>query len=399
MQRTTVLCVVVFLAVAAVPLPAAAQSEQVTLTVTVVDGQGAPLGGASINASWDGGSVTETTRSNGQALIDVPRGATVSLDVSSDRYVRNEPFVVQSAEGQRVEVDVALKGSATVTVFDQAGDRVNNAVVRLWQDGQPIVNSRADEDGVLETKTIEQGDYQLVVFREGFYRNQTELTVDGQVSQSMRIESGSATVTFDVADDHFSPPRSVQDASIEVDGIGTIQTLQNGEATIQVPVNDQYAVTVSKANYTSVSETVRVNEQPRTANFTINRAPSLSISPSNDRVVTGEPVEVRITNEYGTPVSNVSVSLDGDAVGRTNAQGRLSFVVENEGEHTIGATHNGNSAEYVIQGVRAATTRPGTTVTTAATTTEPSSTFGPGFGPLVAVLALLAFALLAFRRD
>ena len=399
MQRTTVLCVVVLMAVSAVPLPAAAQSEQVTLTVTVVDGQGQPLSGAEFNASWDGGNVVETTRANGQALIDAPRGADVALDVESSNYIRNEPYVVESAENEQVEVEVALKGSATVTVFDQSGDRVNNAVVRLWQDGRPIVNSRADENGELQTPTIEQGEYRLVVFREGYYRNRTTLEVDGQVSQTMTIESGSATVTFDVSDDHFNPARSVQGASIEVAGIGTVQTLQNGEATIQVPVNDVYDVTISKANYSEVTRPVDVEEGPKTVDITVNREPAISISPSNDRVVTGESVEVRITNEYDTPVSNASVSLDGEQVGQTNAEGRLSFVVESQGEHTIRATHQGNSAEYTIEGVTAATTRAQQNDTTTEGDDGGSSTFGPGFGPVAAVLALLSLALLARRRD
>jgi PGF-CTERM protein len=170
-----------------------------------------------------------------------------------------------------------------------------------------------------------------------------------------------------------------------------------------VPVNDQYQVTVTKENYSEVSRQVGVDQSQKTVGFTVNRSPRVTISPSQDRVVTGESVEVRITNEYDNPIGNVSVSLDGDSVGTTDAQGRLSFVVENQGEHTISATHNGNSAEYTIQGVQAATS-PAETDTATETDSEDgddggSSTFGPGFGPVAVVLALLALTLLARRRD
>jgi hypothetical protein len=399
MRRTTVVCVAVVVAVAAVPMPTAAQSERVTLTVTVANQADERVGGATIRASWDGGNTTETTRSNGQALIDVPRGAEVELDVTSDQYVRNQPYVIESAEGQRVEIGVAQKGSATVTVFDADGDRLSNAVVRLWQSGTPVVNARTDENGMLETPTVEQGEYRLVVFREGYFRNRTDLQVDGDVSESMQIESGSVSVTFDVTDDRFDSPRPVQDARISIEGITSgLSTLQNGETSTTVPVNDNYDVTVTKENYTEASRTVRVDEQPKTVNFSINRAPELNITPSADRVVTGEPVSVRITNEYGNPISDVSVTFDGNTVGETDGQGRLTFTVEGEGEHTIAASHEGMSTEYTIQGF-SGTTATATETSTAAETTEPSNGFGPGFGLPALLAAVLALALIARRRD
>jgi hypothetical protein len=217
----------------------------------------------------------------------------------------------------------------------------------------------------------------------------------------MRIESGSVSVTFDVTDDRFDSPRPVQDALVSIEGITSgLSTLQNGETSTTVPVNDNYQVTVSKENYTEVSRTVRVDEEPRTVNVSINRAPELNITPSADRVVTGEPVSVRITNEYGNPVSNVSVTFDGNAVGETNGEGRISFTVEGEGEHTIAASHEGMSTEYTIQGFSGSTpTVTATETSTAAETTEPSTGFGPGFGLPALVAALLALALIARRRN
>lgn len=401
MRGTTVLLLTVLVVLGTVPAGAVVSTQsQVTLTVTVVDRNGQPVSGATLNASWDGGNRVETTRANGQALVDVPRGSTVTIDIQSDTYVRNNPYTVADASGQAVEITVARQGTATVRVRNTQGEPVSNAIVRLWQAGQPIVNTRTDASGVLESPVIERGEYRLVVFEEGYLRNISTLQVDGDVSRTVTIESDSLTVTFDVSDDHFSPPEPVQSAQIQIEGIGTIQTLNSGEATASVPVNSNLEVTVSKANYTAVTQTLRTEEQDTTLNVTIQRTPAISIDPANDRVVIGESTSVTITNEYGTPVENASVSLDGTAVGETDANGQLSLTIENEGEHTVSAQADGLQTETVIQGVRAATATGTPTETPTATTTEAQTTVGDGPG-FTAVLALVALLIVAgrLRRD
>jgi PGF-CTERM protein len=286
-------------------------------------------------------------------------------------------------------------------VRDTQGDPVSNAIVRLWQDGQPIVNTRTDADGVLESPVVERGEYRLVAFKEGYLRNSSTLQVDGDVSRTVNIESDSVTVTFDVTDDHFSPPEPVQGAQIEIEDIGTIQTLNSGEATASVPVNSNLDVTVSKANYTEVTETLRTGEEDMMLNVTIQRTPSISVDPANDRVVIGESTSVTITNEYGNPVEGASVSLDGSSVGETDANGQLSVTIESEGEHTVSAQADGLQAETVIQGVRAATSTAAPTATATATDTQaPETTSGDGPG-FTAVLALVALLVVAgrLRRD
>lgn len=396
MRGTTVLMVSVLVALASVPAGAAANAQgQVTLTVTVVDTNGQPVSGATLNASWDDGNRMGTTRANGQALVDVPRGATVTIDIQSDTYVRNSPYVVEDASGQSVEITVARQGTATVRVRNTQGELVSNSIVRLWQEGQPVVNTRTNANGVLESPVIERGEYQLVAFKEGYLRNRSTLQVDGDVSRTVVIESDSVTVTFDVTDDHFSPPEAVQSARLDIEDIGTIQTLNSGEATASVPVNSDLDVTVSKANYTEVTRTLRTDEQDTMLNVTIQRTPAISVDPANDRVVIGESTSVTITNEYGNPVSNASVALDGTAVGETDANGQLSVTIETEGEHTVNAQADGLQAEAVIEGVRAATSTAAPTATRTATTTaapETTSGDGPGFTAGLALVALLVVA-------
>jgi uncharacterized protein (TIGR03382 family) len=412
MERTTVLAVALLVTLAGGPgLATAGSQEQVTLTVTVVDERGQPVSGATLVASWDGGETTEETRANGQALIDVPQGANVSIAVRSDTYVRNVPLEVTDAREQSVESTVARQGSATISVVDTGGQPVGNAIVRMWHDGQVVVNTRTDDDGVLESPTIEQGEYRLIVFREGYFRNASDLAVTGDVSRQVAIQQGSATVTFAVTDPHFDPPRPVENATISVGDIGTVRTLGNGEATIQVPVNARTRVSVTKPNYSAVTRRLVVGEDATTLDVSIRRTPALAVRPANDRVVVGESVTVAVTDEYGDAVEGATVQFDGDSVGQTDTDGELSVTIESEGTHRIAASTGNLTAAATVEGVRAATETPSLTATptptatrtaTAAdapTTTAPSFGFGPGFTPVTALVAVLvAIGLVLLRR-
>jgi len=105
-------------------------------------------------------------------------------------------------------------------------------------------------------------------------------------------------------------------------------------------------------------------------------------------------------DEYDDPVPNASVTLDGSAAGETNANGVLSVPIESAGNHTIGANARNLAASATIQGVEPAPDETPTatpTPTPVPTTTEPSGALGPGFGPVAAIIALLAVALLGAR--
>jgi len=404
MRGATVLALSVLVVLGTIPTTAATTTQdEITLTVTVVDGNGQEIDGITLNASWDGGYTVEETRANGQALVDVPAGADVSITVESDRYVRNDPVVVEDASSQQVEVDVRLQGAATVTVQDTNGEALDNAIVRLWQGGEVVVNTRTDENGALESSAIEQGEYRLVAYKQGYLRNSSTLQVTGDVSRTVEVESDSITVTFDIDDDHFDPPRAVEDARIEVGDIATIRTLSNGEATASVPVNARLDVTVGKENYTEVTQRLRTNEEDTSLNATIQRTPAISIDSAASRVVIGESTSITVTNEYGEPVTGASVSLDGENVGETDDSGQLSFTIETEGNHTVSAQADDLDTEVTVQGVRAATDRPTTetaTATATATGTEAPTTSGtgPGFGPVATLIALVATLLIARRR-
>jgi len=403
---TCLFSILVVVAAVGVPVGASlpAQSdEQVTLTVTVVDQSGNPLDGAELSATWDGGGpVNATTAGNGKAFLDVAEGADVTINVERSFYVRNRPYVVENASEREVTIEMAQRGQATVVVRDAQG-RVSDAFVRMFQDGQPVVNARTGEDGTFTTPDIERDEYTLITFKEGYLRNKTSVNVNGQVRQEMTIEQSTVLATFRVRDDHFDPAQSLTGANVTVPGVADVTTQSNGEVTVSVPVNDRYEIGITKPGYESVTRELDVEESAVSLNATIQRIPAINVTTDNQRVVVGEPVRVTVTDEYDDPVPNASVTLDGSAAGETNANGVLSIPVESAGNHTIGANARGLSASAPVEGVEPApeetpTATPTPTPTPVPTTTEPSGALGPGFGVVAALLALLAVALLGRRR-
>ena len=381
-----------------------AGQSSVTLTVTVVDGNGDSVSDVDLTASWDGGSTDETTRSNGQALIDVPQGANVSISVHDDDYVRNAPFRLNDASGGSVEVPVSRSGSATVDVVDAQGP-VANAVVQLRTGGSLVVNKRIGDDGSVTTRDIEQGEYDVRVWKRGYLRNETTLTVDGDVAKTVRIRQGSRLLGINVTDDHYSPPRPVPNANVTVEGVvSSASTLSNGQTTVQVPVNAEYRISVTKGGYETNATTVRVGESRTTANLTIQRTPAISIEPANGRVVVGETVRVTVTDEYGDPVANAAVSVDGESAGSTNDQGVTSVPIDSAGTRHIEATSGDLTANATVEGIAtgggstgSATEATDSTDSGGNATTGSSDFAGPGFTLVGALAAMLGVGFLLAR--
>jgi PGF-CTERM protein len=378
--------------------PAAAQPDEVTLTVSVVTDSGTSVGDATVEATWDDGSATVETASNGKAFVDVPEGADIEVNAESADFIRNRPVVVEDASEREITVEVASKGQLTVTANDTEGP-VAEARVRLRVDGEVIVEGETDAGGEFTTPEVEQGDYFLEVFKRGYYRNLTREEVGADTSLQVSMRRGTTNVQFRVVDDHFSPPRQLSDARVEVEGIGT-QQLTGGTVTFTVSVNTRYSVTATGDGYATNTTSLFVGAEGGSQTLVINREPALNLTAANGRVVVGETVQVTVRNEYDQRVSNATVRLDGEAVATTGAEGTAGIAIDTGGEHAIIAETDGvTSNEVSIQGVATATSATPTATATATTTMtpEPPTAGLPGFTPVAAVVALLAVALLVRR--
>ena len=393
--RTVVLgALVIGLVLAPVAVAPVAGQQNVTLTVTVVNANGGTVAGVDLAATWDGGSASETTRANGQALIDVPAGADVDISVSHGTYMRNVPFTVEDASTRDVEIPVALEGFSVVSVTDADG-ALRGARVRFQDGGVTAASVTTAANGLAESGPIEHGSYALIVTKPGYYEHRETVTVENDTEFNVDLERGTVPVSFSVVDDHFDEPRPVQNATIAIEPLGTtLTTLAGGESETGLPVNTKYEVTVSKAGYVSQSQTLSLAESSRSVSVRINREATVSLSTAQDRVVVGESTTVTVTNAYGEPVEGATVTLDGASVGQTDADGELSVPIDAAGAVTVGASYEGASAEVTVEGFQPGG---GTPSPTEAPGTDGG--LGPGPGLLGALLAVgLAGALLARRR-
>lgn len=413
--RASVLVVLVLVLVAtlaAVPTTwAQSGDERVTLTVSVVDQAGDPVPDATIEATWENGSTTETTASNGRAFVDVAAGADVTLRVEHPDLVRNEPVLVRDAAERDVTVDLHPEAGLDLTVRDAEGQPLSDVEVTLRKDGQGGIADRGptDGEGVYLSPTVEAGTYTVTLAKPGYVEETLEVALDGNVTRAAAMESGAVVLTFDVADPTFDPPRALQGVTVDIEGAGTVNTVADGSATVSVPVNTDVTVSATREGYRTVERTVAVGESDRPVTLRIRRAPLLNLTLVQDRVVAGEELSVQVTDEYDRPAGNVTVTLDGEPVGRTDADGELRFTVADAGDHVVRASRNGvESGSATVRAIAEATSTtattetptteaPTTTTTPAATTTE-SGDGGPGFGTAVTLTALAVTLLVLWRR-
>jgi PGF-CTERM protein len=382
---------------------AAAQSgETVTVTVAVRDSADNPIDGADLNAEWDGGSTTATTAANGKAFVDVPEGAEVTIEVTHPRYVRNSPYVVSEASEREVEVEVFRKSSVRLEVSDQDGP-VEGARILIERGGLDVATGETGSNGVYESGVLQAGDYTVTVRRSGYYVRRKPLEIDGNVTNRVALRAGSVAVDVSVVDPHFDSPRSVADARVNLTGFATSRTGPDGATALRTPVNVRTTLQVRKEGYRSTTRDVQVGEENASFTVELSRIPSLTIEATNDRVVAGERAPVAVTNAYGEPAPGVTVTLDGEAVGETDADGELAVRIDDPGDRTLRATSGDvRSNEIVVEAIEprgdATATASQPSNATATGTPDGTEVVTPGFTPVAAVIAVLAVAALLRRR-
>ncbi len=374
---------------------AGAAQSQVTLTVQVVDQGDVPIGGADLNVTWDGGSTSASTASNGQALVDVPRGETVTIDVTHEDFVRNDPLVVEEATERDVTISVALKGHATVSVTDTDRDPLDNATVEIRRDGQTVIEGETDADGIYESGVIEQGRYDFRAVKPGYYRESDRSRVGVDSDLSFELERGDARLEITAVDDHFDPPQTLENARVRLtDYAGDVATVRadGGTAAISVEINNLYTVTVLREGYVEAETIVRVHETDRSVEAAAQRIPTLTTQPQNRQVVVGETTQFTVLNAYEEPVEGAEIHHDGESVGETDADGEVVIEIASEGEREFTAVHDDVESDPVtIEGIDPDSA--GEDDAQADTTGDVA-----GFGVVVAIVAFVAAGLFARRR-
>lgn len=415
MSRTLVSALMTLLVVAALAPGAigGVLADDVTLTVTVVDSNGNSVGDVDLTATWDdgnGGPVTETTTPDGRALFGVPEGADVQIRIEDDQYMRNFPYEISDVSDQTEQMPVSLSGTATVTV-EESGSPVRNAEVSLVDDqGREVTDDQlTDQNGVATTNPVERESYALEVRKPGYITNETDLTVDGDVSKTVAIERGNVIVDFTITDETFETPQPVENVTVDIRNDATLVTSSDGTTVTDLAVNREYDITAQKDGYDPVTETLDIGEDPTSLDISIRRTDDINVRASNDRVVVGEPTQITVTDEYGNLVEGATVSIGGTTVGQTDANGQLSVPINSTGNVSIDVEDSGLSASVSVESFQpssndstptataTATVTQTVTSTPNATATETPAGTGPGFGVVAALLALTGL-LVASRR-
>lgn len=385
-NRTVLFVTVVVLGAIGGPTVGLAGAQDVTLTFTVTTAAGDPVSGADLTVSWDGGSEVVTTRSNGQALVDVPEGADVTVEVDHPGYVRNAPYTLSDATEEEVEVTVYQRSSVSLTVTDEDGP-VEEVRVVLRKAGAVVEVLSTDASGEVESSVIEAGEYTVNLFEPGYFQQVIALTVQGDTSEEVNIERGSVSVEFRVFDANFDPPRPVADANIEGADFN-VATGSDGRREVSLPVNTDLTVTVEKDGYDTVERTIAVREQPLEVEIDTRKQDVVNLELSNQRVVVGESVQATVTDQYGEPLPGATVYLDGEPVGEPDTEGDLRVTIESGGEHTLFAqTDQLTSERLTVTGIQSG--EDGADDPAPATTApdgsgeQPAGFLGiPGLGPL-----------------
>ncbi|EMA62863.1 carboxypeptidase-like regulatory domain-containing protein [Halorubrum lipolyticum] len=389
-----------------------AAGTDVTLTVSVVDQDGDPVGDVEVIATWETEddetrTATGTTASNGKVFLDAPENATVELDVDDDTYIRNRPLTVEEASESAVDLGVVRSGTATVSVVDTEDRPQADARVRVREGGRTVDSGRTDESGAFTSDRLERGTYELRVVKPGFNETIQEINVTGEANASVEIERGTVSLDVRVLDDHFDPPTAIETGTIRVESsvYDAEVTITEGTVSLNVPVNVDYTAEVVKDGYGAGSQMISVGESDVNANVTAQRTPTLSVTPANERVLVGETTRVTVRNAYDEPVEGVTVEVDGTEVGETDDSGELAVSIDEAGEREVVATDGDVTSEpAAITGVDEggdanetddANETNGSDGTGDSGETDDGS---PGFGVVAAVAALLGAVAVGVRR-
>lgn len=408
-RRTAALVAVVLAALvvvpAAAPVATAQSGDRVTVTVLVTTDRETPVPGATVTATWDGGETQGTTAGNGKVFLDVPRGATVSFDANQSGYTRNSPLRrTIGPDTDQVTVGVSVAVQFTYRVSDADGDPLSGTDVSVLNDrGREIAGGDTGSDGRYATPRLAAADYTVRFERAGYFTVNRSESGTQSVTRPITLERGLATLAINVTDSRTGTP--LEGATVEADSVSG-ETDADGRINLDVPVNDEVAVDVSLTGYDATTRSFTTGEAGRTVTVSLARLPNLTTSTANDRVVVGESTLVSVRDAYDDPAANVTVIVDGEETGETDADGELLVTVESAGDHEIRAQRgNIRSQTVVVEGVATgdaggATTTPGTSTGAVRT---PSSGLAPGFGVGAGLVALtlvlaLGYAVRSPRR-
>ncbi len=235
-------------------------------------------------------------------------------------------------------------------------------------------NGTSGADGVVTFSLLptSSGNISIDVGEEGRTVDTVIIATNWKLDISVSPDTVDEGDDFTVTITEENSGEAVEGATVTINGIGSADTDENGEATFTAPsvTSDRsFTIKASKEGYAPETDTVTI--------FVTN-VPALVIS-ADAKVQAGATFDVAVAKDTGDPVVGATVTLDGEEY-KTKAGGVATLTApDKEGTYTITATFSDFvSAETTIK------VTPGT----------------PGFELLTLIAAIgVAFILLRRRRN
>ena len=406
----------------------------------------AQVGDASINATAVGQQNVSINVTSSEALDSLEvslsgpasEGATLTLS-EFDGPTGSGPYTYNFTYDGRSDGDyTASIGTITANSVDGfTGDFSDAAVV---DDLEPNVTNvtltetkpAADDDDIIgpgESVTVTAdvtGDYDASTVTA----SATDIGIDGAVMQS---SNGQFTLETTAADNDVS--KSVTATVSASDGQGNSDSANSASVTVDTvapnlpavsnrTVNTGDSVNLNASNTTDASAIESYEWDFGNGQNATGATPSVTYSSTGTYDVT-----LTVTDDAGnTATERASVTVESDSSGGYYGGGGSSSDSDDDGSDSGSSTGDSGSAETTTTSIEdtttTTTTSTDTTTTTAstddesmtddsdrtttdasetttesATGTETTSSSSPGFGVLIAVVALLGAALLVARRD
>ncbi|MDD3043605.1 MAG: S-layer protein domain-containing protein [Methanosarcinaceae archaeon] len=131
---------------------------------------------------------------------------------------------------------------------------------------------------------------------------------------------------------------SVEDVTLKLDGELIGNTNADGILSFTPETRGTFKLSAEKEDYSGASKSIEV----------LDPKESLSISVSPNEVYEGDTVSIEVVKAIGgEPVEGAEVTLDGDSIGRTGTDGKLSSTLTKTGNVQISATGDGFESKSI----------------------------------------------------
>ena len=345
---------------ATVPVVLEKTPENGKFNVYVRDEAGADIKNAIVIIS-NGTTVQETLRTNEAGVVELdklPYG-TYSITVIADGYI-SQVLTAELTDDDCKYITVKLKevvppveyGSVQVTVTDQDGNILSGvAVTIVGKDGKYENVLITDENGQIGV-SLETGDYYITAEHNGYIADGKSLNVLANATADVTlvlekiviVETSSAEIKLinQLGEDVLNAEVIISNSK----GVVVYQGTLTGTSILYLSEleADTYTVTATKANHKAVTATF-------TTELNATTKVELTLEEVIEEVKAGA-FEITVTNENGTPLSRVIVTIlnaDGTRFGSytTLSNGTISLTSIPVGDYILYASYNGINSHRV----------------------------------------------------